>query len=171
MTTKQFIEKEYYAPTFMDHSMSSRGKPTGDLHATIFTRVFTVYEQTNGKRVVRSKLGFHFPRWSKDDETAKASAIKKAIKGMKELTELDKNPPLDFLPDEIKRLKFVYAASAYQLSSGTILHNPKEKAFEAGKKAAVEYIKKNSHTDEMDGNKNWIANEAVLDSALQASNE
>lgn len=88
----------FYAPTFIDESINSRGKPTGKLSGLIMTRSF--FRTGSGKiKVSRGVIPFH---WSEDTEEAKGSALQEAIKGMKEMAELDENPPLTFIPKSLE---------------------------------------------------------------------
>jgi hypothetical protein len=89
--------KTYYAPTFIDRSTSSRGKPTGKLCGFIFTRSF----HKTGAGKIKASRGVVPFSWSEPTDEAKAEALQEAIKGMEELPELDANPPLSFIPSNL----------------------------------------------------------------------
>jgi hypothetical protein len=93
----------YYAPSLLNFSHDLRGKKTGDLRATIFTRTFRLIEQRNGKRHIDATRGFEFVRWDKDSDHTMRVAVAAAVKDLKELKGLDENPPLYFIPDAVER--------------------------------------------------------------------
>lgn len=92
----------YYAPSFLDESMShpdKRGnqRRTGRLSGMLFTRSFS----RRGSKI-RAKRGIVSFSWDEDTQEAKVAALAKAIEGMEELPELDSNPPLNWVPSFIK---------------------------------------------------------------------
>ncbi len=93
----------FYASTFIDESLSPpdrSGKQvsTGRLKGFVFGRKF--YKTKTGK-IKAERIIIPFS-WNEDTEEAKAAALTKAIEGMVELPELDKNPPLNYIPSFIK---------------------------------------------------------------------
>lgn len=93
----------YYAPTFIDESLTrpDRGGnqyPTGRLSGMVFGRKFFT-TKTGKVRAERVMISFS---WGEDTPEAKVTALAKAIEGMEELPELDKNPPLTWIPSFIK---------------------------------------------------------------------
>jgi hypothetical protein len=93
----------FYAPTFLDESMTHPGKrghqrPTGKLSGMVFTRRF--FRKGNGK--IKAERGLVSFSWDQDTQEAKVNALAKAIKGMEELPDLDKNPPLNWIPPIVK---------------------------------------------------------------------
>lgn len=94
----------YYAPTFLDESMTlpdKRGhsRPTGRLSGFVFTRRFS----RRGPRKIVAEIGLVPFSWNEDSQEAKVAALSKVIEGMKELPELDNNPPLDWIPQSVKQ--------------------------------------------------------------------
>lgn len=92
--------KTYYAPSFIDQSRTypnknGKSKSTGILSGMIMTRRFVKTPKGNWKGI-RGIVPFS---WSPDTEEAKAKSLKKAIKDMQEMAELDSNPPIDWIPD------------------------------------------------------------------------
>jgi hypothetical protein len=93
----------YYAPTFIDESMTQpdrRGNqyPTGRLSGVVIGRKF--FKSRAGKiRAERMVISFS---WKKDTQEAKAEALAKVIEGMEELPELEKNPPLNWIPQIVR---------------------------------------------------------------------
>ena len=102
---KVIKQEEFYAPTYLNHSLTSKGKKTGNLKATIFTRSFRLIEDIKGRKYIKTQRGFRFVNWDKDTKKAEAEAILEAIGSMKEMKEIEENPPLDFIPNKIKRWK------------------------------------------------------------------
>ncbi len=94
----------YYAPTFIDGSLTRpdrRGEQhsTGRLSGMVFGRKF--FKSRAGKiRAERMVISFS---WKEDTQEAKAAALAKVIEGMEELPELDKNPPLSWIPAIVKQ--------------------------------------------------------------------
>lgn len=97
------ISKQFYAPTFLDESMSHpdrRGNnyAAGRLSGIVMGRKFTKLK--SGKiRAERLVISF---AWDRDTQEAKAEALAKVIDGMEELPELDNNPPLTWIPQTVK---------------------------------------------------------------------
>jgi hypothetical protein len=93
--------KTYYAPTFIDNSISFRGKPTGRLSGFVLTRSF--YRTGAGKiKATRGVVPF---AWSEDTDEAKANALQIAIRGLEEMAELDGNPPLHAIPARLNKIE------------------------------------------------------------------
>jgi hypothetical protein len=91
----------YYAPTCLDHAREWRQKPTGRLEMTLLTSTYTIVERQNGNRYIRSDRGIKCCQWENDTDDDKACTMKTALRGRSELEELDKNPPLTFVPEEV----------------------------------------------------------------------
>ncbi len=97
--------RTYYAPTFLDESLSRpdrRGNQhaTGRLSGCVFARKFSFTK----KRTVRAERIVIFFSWDADTQEAKAEALAKVIEYMDgELPELERNPPLNWVPDFIKQ--------------------------------------------------------------------
>jgi hypothetical protein len=95
--------KTYYAPTFIDESRThpdkkGNSRPTGKLKGFVMTRRFSL----TPKGKIRAERGVVPFQWSEDTEEAKAEALSKVIEGMEEISELDANPPLIFIPQNIQ---------------------------------------------------------------------
>jgi hypothetical protein len=94
----------YYAPTFLDESLTfpdkkGQQRATGRLSGMVFTRKF--FKTKKGK--IRAERGLISFSWKEDTQEAKAAALAKVIEGMEELPELDKNPPLSWIPTIVKQ--------------------------------------------------------------------
>lgn len=94
--------KTYYAPTFIDESRTfpnkkGESRPTGVLRGMIMTRRFYL---TPKKKIAATRGVVPFS-WLEDTVEAKTESLRKAVKGMEELPELDENPPLDFIPEVV----------------------------------------------------------------------
>lgn len=93
----------YYAPSFIDESLTypdrhGQQRPTGRLTGMVFGRKF--FKSRSGKiKAERMLLSFS---WEQDTQEAKAAALAKVIEGMEELPELDKNPPLSWIPQVVR---------------------------------------------------------------------
>ena len=97
--------KIYYAPTFLDESRTypdkkGNSRPTGKLRGMIMTRRF--FLASNNK--IKAERGMVPFSWKEDTAKSKAEALEKVIKDMQEMSELDNNPPLDFIPERVKKL-------------------------------------------------------------------
>lgn len=94
----------FYAPTFLDESLTYPDKhgnkrQTGRLSGMVFARRFS---KAKSGKLKAQRLIIPFA-WDRDTQEAKAEALAKAIEGMAgELPELDTNPPLNFIPEQVK---------------------------------------------------------------------
>ncbi len=93
----------YYAPTFIDESLT-RPDRRGDQHSTgrlsgiVIGRKF--FKSRAGK--IRAERIVKSFSWKEDTREAKAEALAKAIEGMEEMPELEKNPPLNWIPQTVR---------------------------------------------------------------------
>jgi hypothetical protein len=92
---KVIKEQEFYAPTYL----TDRDKKSG----TVFTRIFRLVEKRNGKRHIEAQHNFRFFSWQKNSKKSEATALAATIGDMKEMKEIENNPPLSFIPDRIER--------------------------------------------------------------------
>lgn len=97
------MQQTFYAPTFLDESRTypdRRGNtsPTGNLRGMVFARRFS---KTKAGKIKSERMLIPFS-WEEDTQEAKAAALAKVIEGMEELPGLEKNPPLNWIPDFIK---------------------------------------------------------------------
>jgi hypothetical protein len=67
------------------------------------TRTYWIIRRKDGTKVVKSERGVVSARWQNDED--KPKAIVEAVKGMTPLKELDENPPLSFIPDELAEMQ------------------------------------------------------------------
>ena len=103
----------YYAPTFLDESLSHPDKKgqqyaTGRRSGMIFVRTFS--KSRSGFKARRLVISFS---WDDDSAEAKATALAKVIDGMEEMPELDKNPPLNWIPKFIKEKLMKFPKKLY----------------------------------------------------------